>query len=621
MHKKLIRLFALMLLPVLLLACNEHGTESKVDKDTLAKTLQTAMDTAKELDNITTKAYGMARVGAGMAVIDPAKAGQTLDEAMRLANQARSAQYRSVLAELQSTTADWPAAEKEQVADAIDRIEKNTTRVWLVRSIAEGIMINDTPAAKGLLMAAADKAVTMPDARYRDLDLRSIASLMATMDPESAKVIASRIGDREIKCGALVEIGAAMAGSNPQGAELILKAAAEAAGSIARLEPKSELLVPDVSQETKDMVLGADKAKLVAASARALAGVAAAMNAVDPAAARMLADQAAETASGIDAKKYPYTRAYAMSDVAIAIAGFDMSKSTAISDEMDVAHSDARAVAMLAVIRARSGSANQTNMLSAIEDAVKVAESIPDGYDKAKTLAALAEETIPYNKDKAVEIAGMIEEPLGNDTYGYSLLKNQVLADVAVAWTGEDDDVAKKILEPTPEEVNKDHKKYIVEPRFAKNTVLYSKAVAYLGMADKKLASDEKVAVKLYNKAAGAAADAKSTRLQWEVARRLCKLNDDMLFDFAAVIPPGDYVNQSRALADIAADWSAKGKTNAGMVWDMAAKAANTLGDDMESSEALNHVAAMCAKYDKDKATDIYAMSMKRVVKIGKEEG
>jgi len=621
MHKKLYRLFALMLLPVLLIACNEHGTESTVDKDTLAATLQKAMDTAKELDNITVKAYGMARVGAGMAGIDPAKSGQALNEAMILANQARSAKYRATLAELKNTTADWPEAEKEQVADAIDRIENNTTRVWLVRAITEGIMINDAPAAKAILMAAADKAVAIPDTRYRDLDLRSIASLMSRMDPDSAKVVASRIGDREIKCDALIEIGSAMTASDPQGAELILKAAAEAADSISRMEPKTDLLVPDVSQETKDAVLGADKAKLVAASARALANVAVAMNSVNPAAARMIADRAAETAMGIEAKKYPYTRAYAMSDVAIAITGFDMSKATNIIDEIDAAHPDARAAGMLAVIRARAGSANSTNMLSAIEDAVNVAEGIEDSYDRSKTLAALAVDAIPFNKDKAVEIAGMIEEPLGHETYGYSLLKNQVLADVAVAWTGEDDDLAKKILDPTAEDVNKDHSKYIVEPRFAKNEVLYCKAVAYLGMADKKMATDEAAAVKLYNKAAGAAAEAKSTRLQWEIARRLCKINDDMLFEFAAVIPPGDYVNQSRVLADVAADWSARGKTNAGMVWDMAAKAANSIGDDMESSEALNHVAAECANYDKDKATNIYAMSMKRVVKIGQEEG
>jgi hypothetical protein len=621
MHKKLMRLFALMLLPVLLMACNEHATESKVDKDTLSKTLQKAMDTAKELDNITTKAYGMARVGEGMASIDPVKAGQTLNQAMVLANQARSAQYRSTLAELQSTTTDWPSAEKEQVADAIDRIQNDTTRVWLIRAIAEGIMINDPSTAKGILTAAADQAVTIPNARYRDLDLRSIASLMARMDTDAAKVVASRIGDREIKCCALIDIGKAVAGTNRDGAELVLKAAAEAAESVARMEPKSDLLVPDASQATKDAVLGADKAKLVAMSARSLANVAVAMNAVNPSTAKMIADQAAETATAIDAKAYPYTRAYAMSDVAIAIAGFDMSKSTSIIDEMDVAHPDARVAAMLAVIKARAGSENQTNMLSAIEDTVKVAESIPDAYDKAKSLAALGEEAIPYNKDKAVEIAGMIEEPLGNDTYGYSLLKDQVLADVAVAWTGEDDDIARKILDPKPEELLKDHKKGIEEPRFAKNTVLYCKAVAYLAMADKKLASDEKAAVKLYNKAAGTAADAKSTRIQWEVAKRLCKLQDDKLFDFAATIPPGDYANQAKALSDIAADWSAKGKPTADMVWDMAAKAANTLGDDMESSEALNEVASMCAKYDKGKATDIYAMSMKRIEKIGKEEG
>lgn len=621
MHKRLYKLFALILLPVFLVAC-EHATESTVDKDLLAATLQKAMDTAKELDNMNMKAFGMARVGMGMAKIDPAKAGQTLNEAMMLARQARSPQYRSVLAELKSTTAGWPAAEKDQVADAIDRIEKATTRVWVVRAIAEGIMISDKDSAGSLLISAANAAAMIPDPKYRDLDLRSIAALMANLNVDAAGAIADGISDPRIAAWALTEIGGTAAATGAGDPAAILGRAAEAARSIpVSLEASSPLLVPGASEEAREMVLGAEAARITAEGARALGSVAAAMSGVDLGAAKMLADEAAGMAMGIDEKKFGYARAYALSDVAIEIAKFDASKAAGIMENIDTKHADARVAAMLAVINARAGSVNSSAILSDISGALVMAESMTDDYDRAKAMAALAKAAIPYSKEKAAEIAAGIEEELGHDTYAFSSIKNDVLAGVAVAWAGEDNDMAKKILDPTAEEAGKDHGRFVVEPRFCKDMVLRTKAAAYMGIADKMLASDRAAAMKLYTKAAGAAADAKSSALQWKLAEKMCKEDTGKLFDYAAGIAPGDFENQAAALTRIAADWTEKGNPSSGMVWDMAAKAANMLGDDLESSAALNRVAEACAGYDKDKATEIYAMSMQRVVKIGAEEG
>ncbi len=621
MHKRLLKLFALIMLPVFLVAC-EHGTESKVDKDILAKTLQEAMDTAKELDNLNMKAFGMARVGMGMATVDPEKAAQTLNEALMLARQARSRKYMEILGRLKSTTAEWPAAEKDQVADAIDRIEKGTTRVWVVRAIAEGIMINDKNSAGQLLMSAASAATLIPDPKYRDLDLRSLAALMAGMNVEAAEAIAGEIHDPRLAAWALTEIGRTAASSGTGDPAMILGKAADAARRIPGTAPESSpLLVEEASAEAKEMVLGAEAAKMAAEGARALAAVAVAMDYVDHAAARRLADEAVGMAMAINDKKYAYTRAYGLSDVTMEIAKFDASKAAGVIDNIDAKHADARVAAMLAVMNARSGSANSSNMLSEISSALVIAESMTDDYDRIKAMAALARLAIPYSKEKAAEIAGEIEEELGHETYAYSNLKNDVLADVAVAWVGEDDDMAKKILNPTVDEAGKDHGRYVVEPRFCKDMVLRTKAVAYMGMADKTIDSDQAAAMKLYTKAAGAAAEAKSTALQWKLAERMCRVDAGKLFDFAATISPGDFENQAEALTAIAEDWTGKGNPSSGMVWDMAAKTANMMGDNLESSAALNRVAAACAKYDKDKATAIYAMSMKRLAKIGMEEG
>jgi len=611
MHKRLLTLFALLLLPIFLVSCKE-GAESTVNADVLASTLQTAMDTADTLDNMNLKAYGLAQVGSGLVSVDPAKAGQVLNEAMVVVNEVRSPKYKAILSELQSATAGWPKAEKGQVDPAIDRIEKATTRVWVVRQVAEGIMKLDKNNGLGLLRQVAVVATTIPDARYRDLDLRSISGLMAQADAQGAVTVANNISDARVRAWALTDIGSTAAKTGASSAMEILMMAADAARGIpAQVSPESSIITEEATQETKDAVLGPESARITASSARALSAVAVAMKAIDEAQAKGLLSEAAQIASGIDNARYPYTRAYAISDVAMSEADVDPSMAVQTADSINAGHEDAKFAVLLKAINVKAAEGMTSGILTDISKAEDVALVIHDHFDRAKALAALGKAAVPFDKAIASEIAGKIEVELGHGTFAYTGIKNEVLADVAVAWSKEDDAKAKEVMEAG-----------IVEPRFARQAVMFTKAKAYLAMADDKAANDSAAAMKLYGKAAGAADEAGSTMLKWEIAKGLCKLDSDKLIDFAAKIPEGDFYNKAMTMTALASEWSAKGSPNAAMAWDMAAKSANMMGDNIESSELLNKVAAACAAYDKAKAGQIYGMSYARVSKIGaKVEG
>lgn len=622
MHKRLYTLFVLLLLPIFLVACEEHGAGSKVDADTLAATLQRAMDTAETLEAMNLKAYGLATAGGELADVDVAKAREVLEQAAQLVNQSRSGEFLGTLAELRATIADWPAAEQEQIAGALDRIEGATSRVWVVRVVAEGLMKVDRPGAQALLERVAYAASNEPNKKYRDLDLRSTATLMAKMNVASAVNIAAQIDDPRMQSWAYTEIGSIAADSSADTAREVIEMAANAARAIpANVTAESALVTDETSQETRDIVLGAETARINAAAARALSGAALAMNRIDASAASGMFREAASMASGIK-EEYPYIRAYAMSDVAMDYAMVNPAGAAEMADAIGSEHKDAKFAVLMKAINAKVASGGGANILTDITKAQSVADAIENEFDRAKALDTLAIATVPYDKAKAVEMAESIERELGEEKYCYSAFKNNVLSVVARATMAEDEEATKAILEPTPEVSIKEHGKHIVTPRFANNDVNYIKGKTYLLMAQDKLGSDNDAAVKLFGKAAGAAGAAKSSQLMWEIAEGMCKINPDNLMDFAAKIEEGDYYNKAMALSSVAANWSAQGNVNAPMVWDMAAKSANMMGDDIESSMLLNRIAVACSAYDRAMAGRIFEMSLAKVNKIGmKEEG
>ncbi len=598
MHKRICLILAVLATSVFLAACAEHGSEKKVDPKVLAAVTDKASKMADELDNMNTKAFGLAELGTAMVAADPAGARAVLDEALATAKNVHGETYKSGLAEIKAAAADWAPADQEQVAPALKRIEDATSRVWTMRAAAGGILQLDRARGAAVLDEAAALAEAIPDKRYRDLDLRSVAEQMADIDVAKATATVGKIADPRVKAWALTSIGSGVAVKNRDEAVRVLTAAAEVAESIQKMEPSSELVTSETREDVKQKVQESQTAKHGAECAKALSQVAAVMAGLDGSKAREIFGKAASIASGVQT---PYTKAYTMSDVACNMAGSDPDGAAQLAGKIETGHEDARFAALLAVarVRAKDGPMQREDLDKLLE----VAEGISDSYDKSKALEQVGIAMAGVNKDAALQVAEKIEYP-ANKIPRTSMLKNEVLAAIAVAWAKESDDEAKKALDK------------IVEPRFAKADILYIKGKALLDMAKIKSATDQPAAIKLYNKAAGMASDAKSTQLLWKVAAGVCKLDSDKLFDMAAKIE-GDSYNKTKALTEIAADWSAKKDPKAAMVWDMAAKAAAGIDDNFQSAEMLRYVAVRCAQFDKAKAASIFGKAKEKVSKIG----
>ncbi len=598
MHKRICLILAVLGAAAFLTACGERAAEKKVDPKVLAAVADKASKLADNLDNMNTRAYGLAELGGAMAASDPSGARPVIDEALSLAREVHSPANKYALEGLKAETADWGASDAETVAPFLKRIEEAISRVWAIRAAAGSLARLDRPGAEAALDEAAAEAAAIPDARYRDLDLRGVAAQMAGMDAQKATAAAGKIADPRIKAWALTSIGSEISGSNKDEAVRVLSAAAEVSDSIANMEPTSELITPDTKEDVRQKVLRGQKARLVSDSARALSAAAAAMAGLDPSKAGEMFAHAASVAEGVQT---PYARAYAMSDVARAMAASNPAGAEAEADKIEAGHEDAKFAAFLAAARAKAkGGPMAMSDLTRLQD---VAETISDPYDRDKALELVGEDMAPVSKDAALQAASKIEYP-ANDASRASMLKNEVLAAVAVAWSRTSDDEARKALDK------------IEEPRFAKTDVLYIKGNALVEMAGIKAATDRAAAIKLYNKAAGMASDAKSNQLLWKVAAGVCRLDHNKLFDMAAKIDGDDY-DKAKALTEIAADWSARNDPNAPMVWDMAARAAAAINDDLASAEQLTAVALRCAQYDRSKAAAMFGMAKGKADKIG----
>jgi hypothetical protein len=595
MQKRLFAVLALLLTSLLLVSCKESAEKKGVDPKVLAATVEKAMKAADALDNMNSKAYEMGQVGLAMAQNGAAGSAQVLDEALNIAREAHSPANKAMVAELKAETGGWEPKDMEQIAPAFDRLEKATGRVWTLRSIAEGIAVSDKGRARSILMEAAAEAEAMADKKYRDLDLRGVAAGLAGMDADAAMGVAGKISDPRVKAYALNAIGTANA----------LYAAGDAADEILKMDPQSALLSEETPETVKTATLGAERSRLQAAAAKSLAATAKALYVIDMDKAKEMFNHAADIADKIDVR-HGYTKAYATSDVAIALASVDPGVAGQIVDKIDATHSDARFAALMKIAESNAKMTGKTNE-SDLEKAEAEAKNIGDSYDEAKALTAVALALVPVSVEKAEAVAKEIE---------YPEFKNQVYAAIAVAAVRAGDDSFIKAMD----KVNEPSKMMKADLLYPKGHLMYIRAKAFCDAADAKAATDPAAAIKLYGKAAGAAADAKSGQLQWKIVGRLSRLDQDKFFEMAAKIESDDAV-KAVALADIAADWASRGDAKAGIVWDLAAKAASAVDDNPKSCELLNDIAAKCSQYDKARAAAMFSKAYEKAGKIGKIEG
>lgn len=592
MLKRIFAITCAVALLAVLTSCAEKEGNSGVDPKVVAAAVDKAGKTADTLDNMNLKAFELGRLGAAMAEQGVPGASETLDEALKLATAVRAPSNLALAAELRDQSKDWGPKDHEALDPALDRITNDSTRVWVIRSIAEGIAKSDKAKAIGILDQAAKDAQTIPDPRYRDLDLRGVSGALAELDFSDGMGVAANISDPRVRSWAFMEAGKAAAANGSKDAAQAFAAAGDAAEAVLNMAPSSGLLTEATPADVKAKVLAFDKARLEAYAARAMANAALAMKDYDPVKSSAIFAKAEQIADSIDK---PYTKSYAMSDVAMALAGSNATEADAYASKIAAGHEDAKFAAMMKVGASEGGSCRAACDSGEMDKAVSVAESISDPYDRAKALALTATALANCDPKKAEEVAGKIE---------YTALKDSVLASIAVAASKEGDEQFKKALDK------------IDEPRFAKDEAVYSEACALIGAAEIKAKTDPAAAIKLYNKAASEAADAKSPVLQWKIATELCSLDPDKLMSYAAKLE-GDDATKASALSEIASDWSAKGDYRSPMVWDMAVKSAMAVDDNSASAELLSKIASSCAKYDKARAAAIFSKALEKAGKIG----
>ncbi|MGC2424755.1 MAG: hypothetical protein WA666_10455 [Nitrospirota bacterium] len=591
MLKRIFAITCAVALLAVLSSCNEKEGKT-VDPKVVAAAVDKAGKTADALDNMNLKAYELGRLGAAMAEQGVPGASETLDGALKLATGVRAPSNLALATELRDQSKDWGPKDKEAIAPALDRITNDSTRVWVIRSIAEGIAKSDRAKAMGILTQAAKDAATIPNERYRDLDLRGISAALAGLDLSAGMGVAANISDPRVRSWALMEVGKTAKADGSKDAAQAFAAAGDAAEAVLKMAPSSELLTDATPADVKAKVLASDEGRLKAYAARAMANAALAMKDYDPAKSSAMFAKAEEIADSIE---QPYTKSYAMSDVAMALAGSNATEADAYASKIAAGHEDAKFAAIMKCGALDTNKCSTGCDSGEMAKAVDVAESIKDPYDRAKAMELTATALANCDPKKAEEIAGKIE---------YTTLQNSVLASLAVAASKAGDDQFKKALDK------------IDEPRFAKAEAVYTKACALDSAAAIKAKADPAAAIKIYNKAATGAADANSQALQWKIAVELCNLDPTKLTDYAAKLE-GDDATKATALAEIAADWSAKGDYRSPMVWDMAVKSAAAVDDNTASAELLSKIASSCAKYDKAKAAAIFGKALEKAGKIG----
>ena len=588
------RIFAIMCAVALLAflsSCSEYNGQKEggsADPKVVAAAVSQASKTADSLDNMNLKAFELGKLGMAMAEQGVAGASDTLDSALKLATQVRAQSNQAYAASLRQMSSGWGPKDHEAIDPLIERITNDSTRVWVIRSIAEGIAKLDKAKAMGILNQAAQDAQSIPDPKYRDLDLRGVSAALAELDFKAGMDAASKISDPRIRAWAYMEAGKTAKANGSGDAASAFSAAGDAAEAVLNMQPSSDLITDSTPPEVKAEVLAKEKGDLMAYSARVLANAALALKDSDAAKSQAMFSRAEEIASSIP---QPYARSYAMSDVAMALSGANPADANAYASKIE--HNDAKFAAMMKAATA-GGSSNADNMSGVIE----TAQAISDPYDRAKALELTADTLVASDPKKAKELAGDEE---------YPAIKDAIYASLAASASKDGDKAFKKDFDE------------IDVPRFASAEAVYEQARAYYGAAKLKEQTDPAAAIKLYKRAASAAATAKSNALQWKIAVALCRLDPNLFISSAANLEGDDDV-KAAYLSEIATDFSAKGDYRSPMVWDMAVKAASSVGDNAASADLLAKIASACAKYDKTRAADIFNKALQKAGKIGATE-
>jgi hypothetical protein len=163
---------------------------------------------------------------------DPARAGDLLADAERLARTARHPRQDGALEIIAVATAEAMAATDPVGAERLARTITDPHRQ--ARALAEiaKVMSDRDPARAVVLLTDAERLARSAAPGGHAMDLRIIAKAMAATDPVGAERLARTITDPRQKDDALIEIGMAIRERDPARAEELLTDAERLARTI-----------------------------------------------------------------------------------------------------------------------------------------------------------------------------------------------------------------------------------------------------------------------------------------------------------------------------------------------------------------------------------------------------
>jgi tetratricopeptide (TPR) repeat protein len=183
-------------------------------EDALAR--QAALDTADRAADVAeralARAWMLARVGAAWSDLNPQRAESALADALAAAEetQLNTAALWGEAQAVQEGTVDLQFAQ-EKAWLSVDRLNSVNSRAWALGLIADEWASVDPTRTEEIL----EEALTVATGRasgiastdiYRDFDVRIIAVIWATLDPEQGLAVAERIHDPAVRAWALREI-------------------------------------------------------------------------------------------------------------------------------------------------------------------------------------------------------------------------------------------------------------------------------------------------------------------------------------------------------------------------------------------------------------------------------
>jgi len=547
MVKGLLLGVALLMLP-LAFSCGSSDTETD-EHDPFAEALAPPTDLADQQERAIARAWAMAQAATAWDAIDPVAARQAVADSVRAAEQAATDgdEQRSVAAGLREQSATWDPLHWRSAIALAERIERNSSRAWVLRAIAGELADLHPDQASSLLATALEIAEANPLPQYRAADESTVAMELAGLDTDSALEVTAAIADPATKARALREISTLLAGTHPELAETVLADAVRAAREISDASDRAWAL--------RESALGP---------------------AVDAAQARELLDEAEEAVEQIEEIE---PQAFAQSDIASAWATLDLGEAMTVLDRISPDYPDARVAALVGIAEARISASDPAGARSALEQALKESKQVLDTYERAQAVNAVVTGMAAVDDERAEEVAREIEDPY---------FQADALRSLAVAAAGADADVALSLAEA-------------IQPPFIR-------VQALIAVGEKMAAGDPEKAVRIFEQALSEAGDLKDTYPLRQLASAWAPLDTAKALEIADRVE--DSPDQVQALTNVALAMMATDPEKAHVIFETAHETAQSIKSDDDpfaAATALQDMAAVWSSVDETEAGRLYA--------------